>query len=169
MSKTCVTCSERLKVWRLLAIGTAFAVVCPALPAWAALGGNFTSVQADQVHMEASLRTSVRASYNVHEMQSAAGSVVREYISSAGESAGKVFAVTWQGPWPPDMRQLLGSYFEQYMQAAKAKSGGRIGRRPLMIDQPGLVIQIGGHPRSFTGRAYVPQMLPSGVRAEDIQ
>ena len=71
--------------------------------------------------MQASLQTSVGTTYNVHEMQSAAGTVVREYISSAGESAGKVFAVTWQGPWPPDMRQLLGSYFEQYMQAAKCK------------------------------------------------
>ncbi|MGA8188953.1 MAG: DUF2844 domain-containing protein, partial [Candidatus Sulfotelmatobacter sp.] len=64
---------------------------------------------------------------------------------------------------------LLGSYFEQYRQAAKAQSRVRIGRRPLMIQQPGLVVQIGGHPRSFAGRAYVPEMLPSGVRVEEIQ
>ena len=67
------------------------------------------------------------------------------------------------------MRQLLGSYFEQYLQAAKAQSASRLGRRPVMIDQPGLVVQIGGHPPSFTGRAYVPQMLPSDVRVEDIR
>ncbi|MGA9447392.1 MAG: DUF2844 domain-containing protein, partial [Candidatus Sulfotelmatobacter sp.] len=88
-----------------------------------------------------------------------------EYVSSAG----KVFAVAWQGPWPPDMRQLLGSYFEQYRQAAKAQSSVRIGRRPLMIQQPGLVVQIGGHPRSFSGRAYIPDQLPSSVSAEAIQ
>jgi hypothetical protein len=32
-----------------------------------------------------------------------------------------------------------------------------------------LVVRIGGHVRAFVGRAYVPEMLPSGVRAEDVQ
>jgi hypothetical protein len=44
-----------------------------------------------------------------------------------------------------------------------------VGRRPLVIEQPGLVVQIGGHPRAFAGRAYVPEMLPTGVRTEDVQ
>jgi hypothetical protein len=95
--------------------------------------------------------------------------VVREYVSATGESAGKVFALAWQGPWPPDIRQLLGSYFEQYAQAAKAQTAVRLGRRPLIIEQAGLVVQIGGHPRAFTGRAYVPGMLPAGVGAGEIQ
>lgn len=147
----------------------ALAIVCIALPAWAALGGDIASVQADQVQMRGSLRTTVAASYTVHEIQGASGTVVREYVTSSGTSAGKVFAVAWQGPWPPDMRQLLGSYFDQYMQGAKAQSGARMGRRPLMIEQPGLVVEMGGHPRSFVGRAYVPEMLPAGVQAGEIQ
>ncbi|MGA8438271.1 MAG: DUF2844 domain-containing protein [Candidatus Sulfotelmatobacter sp.] len=149
----------------LLALGALFAIVSTSLPAWAALGGDFASVQADQVHMQGSLRTTVATSYSVHEIQSPAGTVVREYVSSAG----KVFAIAWQGQWPPDMRQLLGNYFEQYVQAAKAQSSARMGRRPLEIEQPGLVVQMGGHPRSFRGRAYVPELLPSGVAAEAIQ
>jgi hypothetical protein len=164
MSNTCVR-----KSWRLLAIGAALSVVSGALPASAALGGDRASVQADQLHLQGSLRTTAGAAYTMHEIQGVSGTVVREYVSAAGASAGKVFAVAWQGPWRPDMRQLLGSYFEQYLQAAKTQSTARIGRRPLMIDQPGLVVQLGGHPRAFTGRAYVPQMLPSGVRAEEIQ
>jgi Protein of unknown function (DUF2844) len=32
-----------------------------------------------------------------------------------------------------------------------------------------LVIQISGHMRSFVGRAYVPQMVPAGVKVEDIR
>jgi Protein of unknown function (DUF2844) len=32
-----------------------------------------------------------------------------------------------------------------------------------------MVVQISGHMRAFLGRAYVPQMLPAGVRAEDIR
>ncbi|MGB0014383.1 MAG: DUF2844 domain-containing protein [Candidatus Sulfotelmatobacter sp.] len=154
---------------KLLVLGTACVILSAAFPAWAALGGDITSVQSDQVHMQGTIRTTAKGSYTVHEIQSSAGTLVREYVASTGSAAGKVFAVAWQSPWPPDMRQLLGSYFEQYLQAAKAQSTSRVGRRPVMIEQPGLVVQISGHPRSFTGRAYVPQMLPSDVRVEDIQ
>lgn len=146
-------------------MGALFAIVSSAHPALAALGGDVRSVQADQLHMQGTLRTSAAASYSVQEIHSAAGTVVREYVSSAG----KVFAITWQGQWPPDMRQLLGSYFEQYAQAVKAEGSPRIGRRPLEIEQPGLVVQMGGHPRSFRGRAYVPDLLPAGVTAEEVQ
>jgi hypothetical protein len=104
-------------------------------------------------------------SYTVHEIQGASGTVVREYVSSSG----KVFGLAWHGPWPPDIRQLLGRYFEQYVQAAKSQSGATRGRRPLMIEQPGLVVQMAGHPRAFTGKAYVPEMLPQGIAAEEIQ
>ena len=136
-----------------------------SLPAWAALGGDLSTVQADQVHMRGSLRTTVAAAYTIQEIQSTSGVVVREYVSSAG----KVFAIAWQGPWPPDMRQLLGSYFDPYIQAARARSGPGMARRPLMIEQPGLVVQVGGHPRSFVGRAYIPEQLPSNVTAEEIR
>jgi hypothetical protein len=105
------------------------------------------------------------ASYTVHEIQGTAGTVVREYVSSEG----KVFGIAWQGPWVPDMRQLLGSYFDQYAQANQTQKGARMRRGPVLINEPGLVVQIGGHPRAFAGRAYVPEMLPSGVRAESIQ
>jgi hypothetical protein len=153
----------------LLIVAVAVTFVESAVPARAALGGDITSVQADQLHMQGSVRATVTASYTVHQIQSAAGTVVREYVSSSGKSAGKVFGIAWQGPWPPDMRQLLGSYFDQYVQAANAQSTTRMGRRPVVIEQSGLVVQLGGHPRAFAGRAYVPEMLPTGVRAEEIQ
>jgi hypothetical protein len=136
-----------------------------ALPARASLGGDAASIQADQLRMQGSLKITATSSYTVHEIQGATGTVVREYVSGEG----KVFGLAWQGPRPPDMRQVLGSYFDQYIQAAKAQSGNRMGRRPLLIEQPGLVVQMGGHPRAFNGKAYVPEMLPAGVRAEDIQ
>jgi hypothetical protein len=150
---------------RVLVAGTALVILVAALPLWASLGGDASSVQADQLHMQGTRQMTTRQSYTVHEIRTATGIVVREYASSAGT----VFAIAWHGPWPPDMRQLLGSYFEQYVQAAKAQSAARMGRRPLMIEQPGLVVQSGGHPRAFSGKAYVPDMLPTGVRAEDIQ
>jgi hypothetical protein len=144
-------------------------ILATAFPAWAALGGDVASVQSDQMHMQGSIRTTASASYMVHEIQGSGGTVVREYVSSTGATAGKVFAVAWQGPWPPDMRQLLGNYFDPYVQAAKAQNAARVGHRPLMIEQPGFVVEMRGHPRSFFGRAYLPDQLPSGVSAEAIR
>ena len=149
----------------LLAICAALMIPCLALPAQAALGGDAASIQADQVHMQGSRRMIAANSYTVHEIQADTGTVVREYVSADG----KVFAVAWQGPWLPDMRQILGTYFEQYAQAVQSQNSGRMGRRPVMIEQPGLVVQIGGHMRAFAGRAYIPDRLPSDVHVEDIQ
>ncbi len=142
------------------------AVLMVAMPAFAGLGEDASSVQADQVHMHAGLRTTQAQGYAVHEMQAPTGLTVREYVSP---SSGKVFAVGWQGPWPPDMRQILAGYFEQYQQAAQTQANVRPGRHPVMIQLPGLVVQSGGHMRSFAGRAYVPDMLPQGVAAEAIR
>jgi len=132
-------------------------------PASASLGGDLTSVQTDQAKMQGSLRTSSNNSYTIHEIQASTGVAVKEYVSAAG----KVFAVTWQGSFHPDLRQLLGTYFDQFAQAEQAQRAQRHG--PVLIQQSGLVVQISGHMRSFLGKAYVPQMLPAGVRAEDIR
>jgi Protein of unknown function (DUF2844) len=150
---------------RARAAGTALVILVAVLPVWASLGGDVSSVQTDQLRMQSTQQTTAKQSYTVYELRAATGTVVREYATSTGT----VFAVAWQGPWLPDMRQILGTYFEQYAQAAKAQSGTRMGRRPLMIEQPGLVVQSGGHPRAFVGKAYVPGMVPQGVRAEDLQ
>jgi hypothetical protein len=150
---------------RVRVTGTVLVILVAALPVWGALGGDVSSVQTDQLDMQGTRQMTAKQSYTVYELRAATGTVVREYASPTGT----VFAVAWQGPWLPDMRQLLGSYFEQYAQAAKTQSGARMGRRPLMIEQPGLVVESGGHPRAFVGKAYVPEMLPQGVRAEDLQ
>jgi hypothetical protein len=63
----------------------------------------------------------------------------------------------------------LANYFEQYLKAAPAQVNSHAGRRPLMIEQPALVVQSGGHLRSFAGRAYIPEMLPQGVGTEAIR
>jgi hypothetical protein len=136
-----------------------------ATPAFAALGEDASSVQTDTAHMQGSLRSTQSQAFTVHEITAATGTTVREYASPSG----KIFAVAWQGPWLPNMRQLLSSYFAQYEQALQAGGPGRAGRRPLLIEQPGLVVQSGGHMRFFFGRAYIPQMMPQGVRAEDIR
>jgi len=155
--------SIRLKM--LVVMAAALVAVATAAPAWGSLGGDAASVQADQIHLQGTRTLKAAGSYTVHEIQAASGTVVREFVSAEG----KVFAIAWHGPWMPDMRQLLGSYFDQYAQANQAQRGARMRRGPILINQPGLVVQIGGHQRAFAGRAYVPEMLPSGVSAENIQ
>lgn len=142
-----------------------FALLLLPFPASASLGGDVTTVQSDQAKMQGSLRTTSNNSYALHEIQTSTGVAVKEYVSASG----KVFAVTWQGPFHPDLRQLLGAYFDQFVQAEQAQRAQRRDRGPVLIQQPGLVVQVSGHLRAFLGKAYVPQMLPTGVHAEDIR
>ncbi len=158
-------CHSNPSILCLRALVHAATVLMITLPAFAGLGEEVSSVQADQAHIQGTLRTTQKPSYTVHEIQAPTGTIVREYVSTSG----KVFAVAWQGPWPPDMRQILAGYFGQYQQAAQAQTSSRAGRRPLVIEQPGLVLQSGGHMRSFSGRAYIPEMVPQGISAEEIR
>ena len=154
----------RLPVPTILAL-----LVCvPALsvPLEASLGGDVSSVQADRVRMQgALLQVTGTGAYTLHEMRAASGTIVREFVSPAGT----VFGVAWQGPSVPDLRQLLGIYFEPYMQAAQAAQKARSGHGPLVIEQPGFVVERSGHARAFAGRAYVPQLLPAGVLPDVIR
>ena len=152
---------------RLLSIGcfASIVVMISAAPscAWAALGGDIDSVQADQTHMKASRRlVGGGEKYAIHELRSASGTVVREYTSPQGS----VFGVTWQGPVLPDLRQVLGAHFERYVEVSRTK---RIGHGPFIIQAPGLIVQSAGHMRAFVGKAYVPEMLPLGVTADEIR
>ncbi len=108
-------------------------------------------------------------SFAVHEIRPQTGTadstVIREYVSPAG----KVFAVTWEGPMLPNMRQLLGPYFQQFADAVQSEASSSRARRPLNIVRPDFVVQLSGRSRSFSGRAYLPQMLPAGVQPGDIQ
>src|SRR3954464_9818183 len=81
---------------------------------FAALGGDASSVQADQAHMRAQRRVTQTSAYILHEMQSQSGTVVREFVSPQG----KVFGVTWHGSSVPDLQQLLGSYYAEFVHAA---------------------------------------------------
>jgi len=136
-----------------------------SISASAELGGDVTSVQTDQVRMKATLKITEGQAYSVQEITSPEGTVVREFVSPAG----KVFAVAWKGHFMPDLQQLLGTYFAQFSQSAQGQQASRRARRVLNIQEPGLVVQSAGRMRSYSGRAYIPEMIPQGVGAEVIQ
>jgi uncharacterized protein DUF2844 len=129
----------------------------------AELGGSVSSVQNDRERMKGSVRVMPSTAFTIHEIQTPSGTKVREFVSPAG----RVFGVAWEGPWMPDLRQLLGPYFDQFVKAAQESK--RHGRGPLSIESNGLVVQTGGHARSFFGRAYLLANMPQNVKAEDIK
>jgi hypothetical protein len=145
-------------IWLLAACLVLF---CPG-SASATLGESSTSVETDRASMKASLRALPAANFTVHEIQAPSGTTVREYVSQDGI----VFAIAWQGPVMPDLRQALGRYFDRYTAAASAR---RLGRRQVAISESDLVVQSGGHMRSFSGRAYLPQLLPQGVTLDELR
>ncbi|MDR3747168.1 MAG: DUF2844 domain-containing protein [Acidobacteriota bacterium] len=140
-----------------------FALLGFVSPAWAALGDNSASVQADSARMNGALRSTSNARYTIQEIRTSNGQTVREFVSPGGS----VFGVAWDGPTTPDLQQLLGSYFEQFRQASEQRQHPP--RGPLAIETPTLVVQQSGHLRAFRGRAYLPTALPSGVQSSEIQ
>ncbi|MEZ2350584.1 DUF2844 domain-containing protein [Caballeronia sp. RCC_10] len=144
--------------------------VCAVVPAHAGLGGDplnapqgATTAKA-VVHAAAS-GASAASDYTVRTTTLASGTVVNEYVSSAGA----VFGIAWRGPRMPDLATLLGSYFPQYQQGLLAQRTARGGRGPVSVQDSGLVVNSGGHMGAFVGSAYLPQSLPAGVSASDIQ
>lgn len=146
--------------WCLLA--GAVAILALPVSAWAWLGGDAASVEADQQRMNASVTATNAAGYTTYEIHTPAGTVVKEFVSPAG----RVFAVAWKGPSLPDMRQILGSFFNRYVTSTNALGAGAGSR---IVDEPGLVVYAGGHMRAFVGRAYIPESIPAGVNLADIQ
>ena len=142
------------------------------LPTWATLGDNASSVLTDQGHFkDSSLRSTDNGAYVVHEIATTYGAKVREYVSPAGA----VFGVAWEGPFQPNFQHLLGAYYEQAKQAQaaaaknKSSAGPRVSGGPVVIDTPGLVLYEGGHMRFYHGVAYIPQLIPQGVKAANIR
>lgn len=136
------------------------------LPASASLGGDFSTVQADQAHMKASIKTTTGQGYTLHEIKTPMGTIVHEFVSTDG----RVFAVAWHGPSMPPMQQILGSYFQQFSDGVQARhAAAHVRRGPLNIQESGLVVQNSGHPRGYFGRAYIPGILPPGVTPDQIR
>ncbi len=142
-------------------IGVAALAVGLAPSALAVLGGDLSTVAADQARLSAKIAVTPGARFTVHEMTVPSGTVVREFASPEGI----VFAVAWQGPNMPDLQQVLGTYYATYLDALVQRRT----RGPVAVELPGLVVQSSGHMRAFVGRAYLPNALPSGVTAETIR
>jgi hypothetical protein len=132
-----------------------------SVPALAALGGDTASVEADRLSLKGALHVVAADHYAVHEIQTSAGMTVHEYLSPQG----KVFAVTWRGPGIPDLRQMLGSYYGQLEQATSVPHRDH---HHLFVQTSELVVQARGHTHAYSGRAWVPSLLPQNFSVSQI-
>ena len=106
------------------------------------------------------------SSYTVRATTLSNNTVVREYLATDGT----VFGIAWYGPQMPNLSDLLGSYFSQYVDGVKAVRAARShARGPVAVEQSGLVVHSGGHMGGFGGQAWLPAALPAGVSGSDIQ
>jgi len=128
--------------------------------AFASLGGTVSSVETDRVRTQSALiRIQRLDGYSVHEMQSPTGTTIREFYGSDGV----VFGVAWDGEWTPDLRQLLGSYFDQYTRSTTEARRKGASHHRVAVNENGLVVHATGHLHSTYGVAYAPALLPTGV------
>jgi hypothetical protein len=124
--------------------------------AHAVLEGKPTDAPAAAVR-SSSGATSSGVPYNEVSRTLPTGTVVREYF----DAEGTVFAVSWSGPYRPDLKQLLGSHFPAFENAA-AGHDRRANRSRARVDTGDLVTQSAGHMGAFEGRAWLRSRLPAG-------
>lgn len=151
----------------LAAVSPAYAVLggAPMTPPTGATVSNAVTHAAVAGASVVASAASASASYTVRTTTLAVGTVVNEYVGSDGV----VFGIAWQGPRIPDLPTLLGSYFPQYVQGVQNQRANGGGRGPVSVSGGALVVRSGGHMGAFAGQAYLPQALPAGVSASDIQ
>ena len=181
---------KSIRTGRFVVLATAGVLgAASAGPAYAVLGGtpmtppagdNAAKVRLLQRSAQASLRASgvgapaagspaagspAASNYTVRETTLGSGTVVREYLASNGA----VFALSWRGPVVPDLSDLLGPYFPQLVDGARVTQLIHGVRAPVAVDADNLVVHTGGHMGAFSGQAWLPQALPAGFTASDIQ
>lgn len=133
-------------------------------PVRAALGSDAAGIFTDGAELQGVVRSVPGQQYDMEEITAASGVRVREFLNRTGI----VFAVTWNGPVMPDLRTLLGSSFDSYTKSLAALKQPGL-QRSLRIATPELVVESGGHMRAYSGRAYLPLLIPAGVSTADLR
>ncbi len=140
------------------------AIALPVERAQAALGGDAASIVTDTTEMHGVAHATLLQQYEIQEITNDNGMRVREYLNRNGV----VFAVTWNGPVVPDLRTLLGASFDSYVEQLSAlKHPGT--HRSLRLASSTLVVESGGHMRAYSGRAYLPLLLPAAASAANLR
>ena len=147
---------------KAMAVAAFLLALLPMEAVQAGLGENTDSLVRDHAEITGALIVTAMQAYDVHQIVSSTGITVREYATHAG----RIFAVTWTGSQVPDLKNLLGSYFERYVSLARTH---RMGHHVLSVNTPDLVMTSIRVQRTAVGQAYVPALMPSGVSRRELR
>jgi hypothetical protein len=143
------------------ALSSSLGLIMATTPVWATLGQSEASVTSDELQMKSEHRVQTLQNYKVHQLTTANGATVREYVSPQGS----VFGVTWQGRSTPDLNQLLGTYVND-LQTATPDQTKIQPRRGMRVKTKDFVYSNFCRMRMCSGSAYVPSLVPSNVSVE---
>ncbi len=131
--------------------------------AFAGLGADAASVLADAEELQGTVQSTPLPLYEIREVSNDSAMRVREFLTHEGT----VFAVAWDGPLIPDLQSLLGASFEKFAASAAAQQRGV--QKSLQVTFPDLVVESSGHMRAYSGRAYLPLLVPPGASAAELR
>lgn len=123
---------------------------------WAALGAAPANLGPHAASPTFSTVSTGLATYTLVQKDLDSGTTVREYV----DANGTVFAVSWSGPFLPDLKEILGGYFDAMV--AQAGQGRDARHSGLAVRRSGVVIISSGHMGALEGRAWLPAKLPPG-------
>jgi hypothetical protein len=160
-------CGQRSRLALLAA--AALVTASAATPCLASLGrapssfAGTSSVHQARALAAASGTTAGSTSYSVSTTTLTGGTTVREYVGADGV----VFAVTWNGPFLPDLRELLGQHFTTLTNESARQP--KAGRGQVRVARPDVTIESGGHMRAYAGRAWINSRLPAGFDTDTLE
>jgi hypothetical protein len=130
--------------------------------AFAALGGAPSTPVPRALSSNAGAAATTPAPFTESTRTLASGTQLHEWVNAAGI----VFAISWSGPFLPDLREQLGTHFQALTDAQKQDPGSR---SRVRVQQADLVIFSGGRMGAFEGRAWIPSLLPAGFDTANIK
>lgn len=157
----------------LLALPLGFALALASVSAQAGLGRPLLDAAQDGKPVAQVQRFSAQAVSGAASAAAASAVTQQTVLTPQGvtvteyaNAQGTVFALTWKGPFKPDLQQLLGSYFAPYLKAANAQTQQL---NLSMVKTGDIVVNVAGRMRGFVGVAWVPTLVPAGFDPSKLQ
>lgn len=101
--------------------------------------------------------------YKVYEFKTTQY-ILKQYTTTDGT----VFAVSWRGDKIPNLKNVLGKYYDEFKNAELNGQINREPRRSLNIKTEKLIFNMSGHIHNKKGSAYDPKLVPSTFKMENI-
>jgi len=136
--------------------------------AWAGLGEDRSMLEKDKKHLgythQSQLNlTASHKPYTVDQL-----SLGNESVMEYHTLDGVCFAVTWVGSVQPEISSLLGKYSDEHAKALTNRPTNKLSRRFGRVESANITVERFGVANHFSGRAYVPALIPAGVSLDEI-